>query len=108
MYFRKDVELISITKAYVTDITADVIKKKSHWEVVVGVFFDTLSYEKNTSFNVDIQIALKTDSGQMTINTKDVLIEVKKKYGNTSVVLQVPEVCLIINYERIHLKIKIK
>lgn len=88
----KNVELIPVTGAYVTDVTADIVKKNTHWQVIIGIFFDTLSYERNVSFEVDIQTILELGDGKTVTNaTNNSLINVKRRYTNTSIILTVPQ-----------------
>ncbi|XP_043477175.1 beta-mannosidase [Leptopilina heterotoma] len=86
----KDVELIPVTDAYVTEITADVVKRNSHWEINVGVFFDTLSYERDFTFNGVLQSVLELDDGKSITNSTEFSLSVKWKYSNISLTLQVP------------------
>lgn len=83
-------ELIPVTEAYVTEVTADIVKKNSHWEINVGVFFDTLSYERNINFNGVIQSVLELDDGESIMNYTEFSSTAEWKYSNCSVTLQIP------------------
>lgn len=83
-------ELIPVTDAYVTEVTADVVKTNSHWEIILGIFFDTLSFERNINFTGNVHSVLELGEGKSVTNSMKFSSQVKWKYSNVSVTLKVP------------------
>lgn len=83
-------ELIPVSGAYVTEVAADAVKRNSHWEINIGIFFDTLSSAKDSTFSGVVESVLKLDDGKSIKNFTRFLVSMERRLSSIYLTLHVP------------------
>ncbi|KAK2580314.1 hypothetical protein KPH14_012551 [Odynerus spinipes] len=85
----KNVELISTSEILVTEITTDIYKKDSMWEIIITTFFELPPNEENSTVMCNISPTLYIDNSSYIQNFTDIILQTKNRYATASTILYV-------------------
>ncbi|XP_018311835.1 beta-mannosidase [Mycetomoellerius zeteki] len=88
----RDVELIPVNDILINDITTDIHKENSAWNILVTIFLETTQSkdEEFTGISCHIASILHIAQNKVISNTSEVVLDASEKYINVNISLIVP------------------